>query len=721
MEEPSVLDYLKSKLKFWKRGEKIEIPAPEPVAPAPEPEVDGSTGSPQSLQPAAAARAFKWPWRSLLALGLALVGQLFFEPPGRAAFAGIVLYVAGTGMLIWAYLRGEWTLVDLPESESRTDPLTFRRVPMILAVILTLAAFVLLGNNLFNWINVTLWVAAIACYFWALWVKVPGSEPWWRKAWSWVTRREWNIKITSWTLVVLAVTALVVFFRVYHIVQTPNEPFSDHAEKILDVYDITQGQTHIYFPRNTGREGFQMYLTVAVAWLFQTGLSFLSLKIGTVLCGLATLPYMYLIGKEIGGKRVGLLAVLFFGIAYWPNVIARVGLRFPLYPLFTAPTLYYLIRGLRRQNRNDFILSGLFLGFGLHGYSPFRIVAVLVVVAIGLYLLHRTSKGRRSQTIIWLAVLALASLIVFLPLLRYALDNPALFGYRTFTRLGTVEQPLPDAWWKILLNNFWNAARMFNWDDGEIWVNSVTHRPALDVVSGALFVFGLILLLIRYIRRRNWLDLFLILSIPVLQLPSSLSLAFPAENPALNRASGAAVVVFIIVALVLDGLMTGLKQAAGPRVDRRADVLLWAVTGVLLIWSVSQNYDLVFKQYDQQFRNASWNSSEMGMVIKQFGLTYGETDTTWIVPFPYWVDTRLPGIYAGIPNRDFAVQRDNLDQTLSVQGPKLFIVKADPNNPDYNDQATLDALKQLYPQGSVGLHTSTMPGHDFWIYFVPAK
>jgi 4-amino-4-deoxy-L-arabinose transferase-like glycosyltransferase len=723
MEEPSVLDYLKSKLKFWERGEKIEIPMLEPAVPITEP--DGSTGSPQGLQPDTAARAFAWPWRSLLALGLALMGQLFFEPPGRAAFAGIVIYIAAAGLLIWAYLRGEWTLTELPESESRLDPLTFRRVPMILAVLFTLAAFYFLSNNLFNLLNLMLWFAAIACYIWALWLKVPAAEPWWRKAWSWVTRREWNIKITGWTLLVLIVTALVIFFRVYHIAQTPAEPFSDHAEKILDVYDITQGQTHIFFTRNTGREGFQMYLTVVVAWLFQTGLSFLSLKIGTVLCGLATLPYMYLLGKEIGGKRVGLLAVLFFGIAYWPNVIARIGLRFPLYPLFTAPTLYYLIRGLRTQNRNDFILSGLFLGFGLHGYSPFRIVPILVVVAIGLYLLHRSAKGNRSQTIIWLSVLALASLIVFLPLLRYALDDPAQFGYRAFTRLGTMEQPLPDVWWKIFLSNLWNAARMFNWDDGQIWVNSVTHRPALDVVSAALFMFGIILLIVRYIRRRNWLDLFLILSIPVLQLPSSLSLAFPNENPALNRASGAAVVVFVIVALALDGLMTSIQnrraQESDPKVDRRSTVLLWAVTGVLLLWSVAQNYDLVFKQYDETFRLASWNSSEMGAVIKQFGQTYGETDTVWIVPFPYWVDTRLPGVWAGIPNRDFAMWRDNLNQTLNVDGPKLFIVKADLNDPNQNDQVTLDILKQFYPQGSAGLHTSDEPGHDFWIFFVPTK
>ena len=705
MEEPSVLDYLKSKLRFWKRGAAIEIPAAEPAGREPEPEAE--------LEP---RPGVPWPWRSLLALALALVGQRLFEPPTRAAWTGIAFYIAAAGLLIWACLRGEWTLSSLPESVDRADPLTFRRIPMILAVAFTLLAFLFLGGNLFTWLNVTLWLAAIICFIWAMWLKEPGTEPWWRRAWIWITRREWNLKVTRWTLLVLAVSALVVFFRVYHLSQTPSEPFSDHAEKILDVYDITQGQTSIFFPRNTGREGLQMYLTIAVSWLFGIGLSFLSLKIGTVLCGLATLPYIYLLGKEIGGKRVGLLAVLFAGVACWPNVISRVGLRFPLYPLFVAPTLFYLIRGLRTRNRNDFILSGLFLGLGLHGYSPFRIVPIVAAVAIGLYLLHVQSKGSRSQAAIWLSILALAAIIVFLPLLRYALENPGLFSYRTFTRLASTEQSLPGLWWQILLSNFWNAARMFNWDDGQIWVHSVTYRPALDVVSAVLFLIGLILLVVRYIRQRYWLDLFLILSIPLLQLPSSLSIAFPNENPALNRAAGAMVPVFLVVALALDGLLTGLRS----RMTHRAGtVTLWAVTGFLLIWSVHQNYDLVFRQYDGQFRVNSWNSSEMGAVIKQFGQTYGETDSVWIVPYPYWVDTRLPGVWAGIPNRDFVMWRADLSTTLTAPGPKLFIVKADVINPDFNDRASLDLLKQLYPNGSAGLYTSKVPNHDFWIFFVP--
>jgi hypothetical protein len=290
-----------------------------------------------------------------------------------------------------------------------------------------------------------------------------------------------------------------------------------------------------------------------------------------------------------------------------------------------------------------------------------------------------------------------------------------MFSYRALTRIGTIEQPLPGPWVQIFASNVWNGLRMFNWDDGSIWVASVPNRPALDVISGALFLIGIILLLARYFQKRHWLDLFLLLSVPILQLPSTLSLAFPDENPALNRAGGAFVPTFIIVALALDGLITAFGS------EKKRNVIAWILTGVLLFCSAVQNYDLVFNQFDQQFRLNSWNSSEMGAVIQQFGLVYGETDTVWIVPFPYWVDTRLPGVWAGIPNRDFAIFPDHLADTVQFSGPKLFMVKASLLDSTANDQKSLDILKQLYPRGSVSLHHSPVAGHNFWIYFVPAQ
>jgi hypothetical protein len=724
-DEPSVLDYLKSRLKFWKRAGKVELPS-EPTPPGPEkpeepaPPVHEFETAPIPVQPepghtaethqAAALLSRPWPWRSLLALALALAAQRLFEPPGKAS-AGLYLYLLSAAFLGWAILRREWTLADFPAAEEHEEPFTIRRLPFILSIPLAGLAFLLFTNNMFTPVNVTLWALATLAFVWSVWLPGVRRAEIWSRLRSFFTRKSWQLNLTRWGLLVLAVAALVTFFRVYRISSVPGEPFSDHAEKLLDVYDVTQGQTHIFFPRNTGREAIQMYLTVAVAWIFGTGLSFLSLKLDTVIAGLATMPFLYLLGKEFGNKRIALLAVLFAGIAYWPNVISRVGLRFTLYPFFVAPTLYYLIRGLRTHSRNDFILSGLFLGAGLHGYTAFRIMPIVVVIAFGLYLLHRQAQGGRLRAVVWLGLVSVTSLYVFLPLARYWQENPDIFTMRAFSRLGTPQNPVKGPVWQVFLSNTWNALRMFNWDDGNIWVHSVTHRPALDVVSGALFLLGSLLILIRYLRQRRWLDLFLLLSVPLLQLPSILALAFPAENPALNRAAGAFVPTFLIVAIALDGLLTTLAAGIGRRAG---PAVMWLVAAFLVVWSASQNYDLVFNQYNKEFTQGSWNTSEMGAVIKQFAQVYGSSENAWVVPYPYWVDTRLPGVWAGIPNRDFALWPQDFSKTQSIQGAKLFII-------DTADGGAANDLEKLYPQGVIStFHSATkQPGKDFWILFVP--
>ena len=717
--EPTVLDYVKSLL----RGKPLAIPELQPAPEASQPfaeqtqeqtlaaseqsQPEGEQAAPEAV-PENRTAGVSLPWRSLLALGIALLAQISLMPrPNRVWLPGLILYLCSAGVLVWAVWKGEWLPAELPEAEERPEDYQVRSRWLYISLPLALAAFLTLGGNRFTKLNVTLWVLAIIFTCVAFWQGELPIRGWWR----WLNEHlqfPWKLSLSSWTLLVIGCLALVVFFRAYRLTQVPPEMVSDHAEKLLDVWDVLHGQTSIFFPRNTGREAIQMYLTAGIIQLFHTGYTFLSLKLGTILAGLLTLPYIYLLGKELANRRVGLFAVLFAGIGYWPNVISRVGLRFPLYPLFVAPTLYYLIRGLRTSNRNDFILAGLALGIGLHGYTPIRILPILVVVAVGLFLLHPQAKGKRLQVVSGFLVLVLISLIVFLPLLRFALEFPTLFDFRAFSRLGITESALPGPALVIFLKNLWNASIMYFWSDGNIWVHSVTGSPALDIVSAALFFLGVILLLVRYIRRRTWQDLVLLISVPILMLPSILSLAFPDENPALNRAGGAIIPVFVIVAIALDGLMSGVEKRMPTKTG---SAFAWGIALVLIFFSSLGNYNLVFNQYQRAFELASWNTSEMGSVIHDFGDIYGGTNNAYVVPYPYWVDTRLVGMNAGDPTRDFAIPPDQIASTLNFPQPKMFLV-----NPQ--DEADLNLLRQLFPQGTVTNYVSRV-GKDFYIYMVP--
>jgi len=730
MEEPSVLDYVKAKLMPW-RGIKIDIPPAEEPVEAPilddQPDLVKTPRSPDQILPTSTLqagvslgvgiRAFVKdkavvPWRSLVGISLGLFAQLGLEPgPDRTWQVGLVLYVLAAGMLIWSYLSSEWVEINPPPPAIELPPTKFviRNWPFLASLILAGLAFATMGGDQFTALNVTFWGMALVTMIWALWQHGEPSHWWLHRLRTRFTAREWRVKIDRWTILIVAAILVVIFFRVYRIQQVPGEMVSDQAEKILDVWEVVNGKTSIFFPRNTGREAIQMYLTAGIILLFRTGFSYISLKIGTVLAGLLTLPYIYLLGKEFGNRRIALYALFFAGIAYWPNVISRVGLRFPLYPLFVAPTLYYLMRGLRTSRINDFLLAGLALGFGLHGYTPIRILPFVVLLAVGLYLVHRQVQGGKAMARQGLLLLVLASFYVFIPLFRYALENPELFSYRSFTRLGTVEQPLPGPAGTIFLSNLGRALAMFAWDDGEIWVHSVIHRPALDVISAALFYLGSALLFIRYLRKRDWRDIFWLLSVPMLLMPSILSLAFPAENPALNRMAGAIVPAFLIVAFCLDGLLQTVKARIGRKLGSALAVV---IASLLAYGAIAQNYDLVFHQYAESYRGGAWNTSEMGQVIHDFASSVGSADSAWVLAYPYWVDTRLVGINAGYPTRDYAISVENLLSTQSDRRAKLFLVKPE-------DTGGLDTLRGIYPNGVLQVYTSQVEGHDFWLFFVP--
>lgn len=714
MKEPTILDFVKALLTPW-RGRPPAIPPLEesqsaspsplerPVASIPEPESPGQIFPEQRV-------GFRVPWSSLLAVGLALLAQRLLEPPRQGSpWVAVIIYALAFVALVAAIGRREWQIPSLINEDSPPPmPLRVQTRAALLATGLLPLAFIALGGNRFTVFNLVLWLGALVATLVAF--ILPGQRSHNRRDWLTFLRQPgWTITISRWVILLSLATLVVAFFRFYRLDSVLGEMFSDHAEKLLDVADVLQGQTSIFFPRNTGREAFQMYLTALIAVVAGTGLSFMSLKLGTALAGFITLPFIYLLGKEIGGKWTGLTAFLLAGMAYWPNVISRVGLRFPLYPMAVAPALYFLIRGLRHGNRNDFIWSGLALGVGLHGYSPTRLLPAVMVLALVLYLLHRHSEGRRWASLWAFGMLAFTALVVFLPLLRYMMEQPDMFAFRALTRLSAIERPYPAPVWQIFLSNLGKALVMFFYDNGNIWVHSIPGRPALDIFTAVLYFLGLVVVGGRYLRKRHWVDLFLLLSIPMLMMPSILSLAFPEENPSLNRTGGAIVPVFIIAAIGLISFLQTMVNNLQPRLGRMAATLTGAA---LLIGIGYQNFDLVFRQFDRQFMAGAWNTSQIGHVVRAFADSIGDPDSAYVVPYPYWVDTRLVGINAGYPLKDYALWPQDFEKTLDQLGAKLFILKPE-------DQAALDKLRQLYPMGFLYYYDSHREGKDFLIFFVP--
>lgn len=730
-QEPSVLDYFISRIKFWEKStlslaeselaiddsslitadsktktvKRVEHKAH--LEKKAKPVVTEDVAVPDSAIPAI---NYLIPWLSVVALVLAVIAQMLLEPsPNRSAIPGLVLYLLAAGALIYANIRREW-VVDNHRSEVLPGfNLTLRIDFLFMALIMAVMSFVLFGNGHFTFLNTGFWLFALTMVFLTFREREAASSQWLNRIWEALKCPRWRIEFSRWTLIVLVAIGLVLFFRFNQLDTVPPEMISDQAERLFGVNDVLQGEYPIFFAGNFGSEAFQFYWTGALIKLFDLDISFHSLKFASALAGLIALIYIYLLGKEIANKWTGLLAMVFCGIAYWPNVFTRAAMGAAFFPLFLAPLLYYLLKGLRISNRNYFLYSGLALGLGLLSYRAFLIVPILLIIAVVLYCLHKQSAGKRAQALFGLAIILLIALIVFLPLLRAILAEPRVYLFRIFSRVSDWERPLPGSGWSIFMKNLWSALVMFFWSDGNSWVDSIVQRPALDFISGSLYFIGLLILIIRYIRKRHWLDLFLIVLIPVLLLPSVLSLAFPEENPSLSRTAGAIVPVFLVIGLAVDtfisALITKLPQKLGK-------AIAWIIGLSLLMLTGVNNYDLVFNQYKNSYQSASWNASEMARVIKEFNDTIGSYDSAWIVGYPHWVDTRLVAIEVGRAGYDFAIWTEQIEQTALMTQGKMFLINID-------DESGKQALEEIYPDGVLWEYDSDVENKNFMIFFVP--
>jgi hypothetical protein len=708
MEEPSLLDYLKEKLslrRLFKHEEGTPSVASEEIPYEPEVDVESEH------KPIFFIRFSKLPWRTILALFFALIAQSSLEPPAQNSRVGIFLYVVAAFFLVFALLKKEWIMTRREEMVEKSIGLGVRTIPMFLFIPLIFISFLSFKDNRFTAFNVTIWVLTLISGLAAFW------EP--EKLFEWPAIKSrisslfkgnpFTLKIDFWKLLVLAVFLISAWFHLYQLNSIPINMTSDHTEKLLDVNGVLNGTYQIFFPNNGGREPIHFYLAALFIKVLHTGLTFFTLKLTMAFAFLLSLIYVYRLGKEVGNRWTGLFFMALLGFSSWVNMITRVGLRLVLTPVFVAPVLFYLFRGLRTSRRNDFILAGILTGLGLLGYSAFRVMPIVVVLGVVIFLAYQ-KFNRTSRNTWWaLGLLALFALVLFLPLFRFAIQYPEVIGFRTLTRMTSAEQKLPADVIKVFLSNFWNAITMTFWKDGSTWVISIPGRPALDIISAALYFMGLILMVYRWLRSRRWQDLVLLISIPILMLPSILSLAFPDENPSLSRAGGAVIPIVLICAIALETLLSSLWKKSSHLFGKICVVILGLG---LLGFSAAQNYDIALVQYPDEYAKATWNTTQMGDVAREFIQLTGKPDNVWVVGVPYWVDTRLVAISAGYIGKDYAIWPKDIDSTLAITGPKLFIVK-------FDDQEGMDKLKADYPRGFAELHSNAIDGRNFYAYIVP--
>jgi mannosyltransferase len=297
-----------------------------------------------------------------------------------------------------------------------------------------------------------------------------------------------------------------------------------------------------------------LYYALAWFWTQLTGSGEFGLRSLSALAGVATVPVAYLLGRELRGRRAGLLAAALVAVNPMLLWYSQEGRAYALLVLLCSLSLLYCLRLLRGGERRDAVLWGAVSGLALatHYFAVFP----LAVEAV--WLLRR--RGRTALP--GLGVLALFALAL--------------------APLAAHQSSLAHAEW---IGNFTLGHRL--WETASTFVSGETsdiiarpERPSLALIPLALALAAIALLAWRGDRReRRAAALPFSLAVVTIGLPLLLALLAPGKDYVLARNLLPALVPLLAVVAI------GLTLPAARRLGAVLAAALLAYSLGFCVWA----------------------------------------------------------------------------------------------------------------------------------------
>jgi hypothetical protein len=460
---------------------------------------------------------------------------------------------------------------------------------------------------------------------------------------------EWDIPPVAGRIGFWALMALGAYMRL----ENPEKPvgcfWDDNYIHTSDIRNILDFHDHpLLFPSGW-REPLFPYLT-AFLWFFTPKTSgVIMVLVSNTVMDLALLWVCYLLGKEIGGRRMGLVLLAMAAVSKPLIEYCKLGYATNTTPLAACLVILFFIRFMKKSDWVHFMEWGAALGFGAVCYVPFR-VWTPVMLGAGWFFVFSDAKERRMNPYRWVLGPGLLAAWAFLFLdknsflpennaLLNAITHPGvlilvaigfgfsyfklfllekkkgfskLFGWATaaFTTallmapfylhphysshttdisiFSKIYTPDPKQIWPKFTNNIWFSQTLSFGRE-----NDVAHLPALGDSFFDYFVpLFAVLGLAYFIARPSWFKAFLVSLYLVGLVPFVLSNA-----PHSARLEGTVAPLFVVGAWGLNRLWVACLQV-------RRTVWMNGIVVVLLLlfltWEFNKNTWLVHDWVDQK-------------------------------------------------------------------------------------------------------------------------
>ena len=289
---------------------------------------------------------------------------------------------------------------------------------------------------------------------------------------------------------------------------------------------------------------------------------------------------LYLLAVPLYGRRVAFASAALLAFSAWSVTFSRLGLVSMVTVAIDLGCLVCVVRGLRSGRLGWYAAGGLLLGVALQMYYVSRLLPV-VLLAVLAHLAIRDWRG------VWalrtgIAVFTAAAVVAFLPVAVFAIQKPSEFN----RRLSTVSVLSEDDRLAALGKSVRAHALMFNYRGDLNGRHNEPLSPMLDWATGALFLCGLVMCVVRI---RCW-QYFLPLAWFVTSLAGGV-LSVLVEAPQAHRTLENSVVTAL-----LGGIALGEVSASAGRAWRRRmwQIAVAAAAVAVLVVAAGLNLNAYF-------------------------------------------------------------------------------------------------------------------------------
>lgn len=389
-------------------------------------------------------------------------------------------------------------------------------VLLVLAAALAILTHLATGDGVvahFWGLSVASWGAAVVCV-------VLGS-------YTLGERWQWRWAGPDWLAVlVLLLVALIV--RVQGLDIVPTTLSGDEGSAGLAAVEFGRGIQTNWF----GSSWFSfpsLFFVVQYVGIAAWGQTIFGLRFMSAVAGACTVPAVYWLLRQLYGRPTAIVGAGYLAASHFHIHFSRIGLNNIWDGLFAAVVAAALWQGWQTAERRWYLLGGVALGLGQYFYVSIRTFPLLILLWAGLAWWQERPRLRHQFPN--LVLMAYTSFVVFLPLgLFYSdkidqfmapLNRVSIWGSWLTNEVALTGQSAT----QIVLTQLQRSAMGLIYEPLRHWYTPGTG--ILLPMAGALFLLGLLLLLVRH-DARSWLLLLPIASNVLLG-------AFSQDTPASQR------------------------------------------------------------------------------------------------------------------------------------------------------------------------------------------